>query len=260
MNNNSNSKNTDSNIDKNRRSYKSSNYSKKDSYNQSKNVGSGENKGGKTSNSNINNKASQSKTSTSNKNLNNKQNYSKRSPELNSNSTLGSYLQEARNSAGYSLNQVASATKLNIHYIEAIERDDYKNAPPLVYVKAYIKKLCQFYNIDGKEALSLFNPGEDNQSNIAPEIYEKLEQNKQVNQEEERKILFFVKIILGSIIAIIAIIFIYFYFSSDNGTSSEKSNMKNKKQSDLPQKTEKLITPKSIELTKLSIPNKKEEN
>jgi hypothetical protein len=167
--------------------------------------------------------------------------------------SLGIYLQEARVKAGYSLNQVAMITKLNIHYIEALERDDFKNTPPLIYVKAYIKKLSSLYKIDTAQALNLLNPTKNNDKKLSDSIFQDLQETKQTNKKDEEKIKIISKI---SVVIFVIIIFmgcvsgLFFWLSGSKATekaltASEKAIMiKN---------MEKLIAPQSIVLTELPV-------
>ena len=170
--------------------------------------------------------------------------------------TLGPYLQEARVKAGYSIHQVAMVTKLNTHYIEALERDDYKHTPPFIYMKAYAKKLCSVYNIDEEKALSLLKPLDNAEANVTDTIIQDLHETKQTNKEDEKKIKFIAKItiIAFSLIFILCIILGLCFWPSDSSTANKPLTAKEKAQT--AKNMEKLITPQSISLTKLPIKQK----
>ena len=168
--------------------------------------------------------------------------------------SLGPYLQEARVKAGYSISQVAMATKLNIHYIEALERDDYKHTPPYIYMKAYVKKLCSVYSIDEEKALSLLKPLDSAEANVPDTLMQDLHQTKQTNKEDEKKIKFIAKItlIVFSIVIVLCIILGFcFWPSEDTGAANKPLTSVEKAQT--AKNMEQLIAPQSISLTKLPI-------
>ncbi len=174
--------------------------------------------------------------------------------------SLGIYLQEARVKSGYSMSQVAMTTKLNLHYIEALERDDFKNTPPLIYVKAYVKKLSSLYEIDVAKALSLLKSSDNNKNKIVSEsILQDLQETKQANKKDEDKIKAILKIsaIVFSIIVFLGVISgLFFWFSGDDSDVSEKSLTASEKAT-MVKNMEKLIVPQSISLTELPFKPKK---
>lgn len=67
--------------------------------------------------------------------------------------TLGEKLREAREERGISLTEVAEQTRISPHYIESIERDDYKPLPGGIFNKGFIKSFAKYVGIDEQEAL-----------------------------------------------------------------------------------------------------------
>lgn len=63
------------------------------------------------------------------------------------NGGFGNYLRELRKRSGMDIDALAAATKIRSTYLEAIEREDYDDLPPIVYVLAYVKSLCGFYQL-----------------------------------------------------------------------------------------------------------------
>jgi len=102
----------------------------------------------------------------------------------------GQLLQEARVRCDLSIEQVALATKIKLHFLEALERDDAEHLPPEVYVKAYVRRLCHHYGLDENEvlALAVAPPPKAVDKSIPQEILQHIEEGKQVNPQEERKI------------------------------------------------------------------------
>ena len=61
--------------------------------------------------------------------------------------TYGALLRDLREQRKLSFQALEEATKIAPHYLEALEHEDLKSLPPLVYVIAYIRTLCRFYGI-----------------------------------------------------------------------------------------------------------------
>ena len=172
-------------------------------------------------------------------------------------SSLGPYLQEARVKAGYSISQVAITTKLNIHYIEALERDDYKHTPPYIYVKAYVKKLSSVYNIDEKKALSLLKPFGGADKAIPDALMQDLQETKQTNKADEEKIKLISKIITisSALVIILALLVGFFVWLGSDSTPSKPLTAIEKVET--AKNMEQLIAPQSILLTRLPIEQQK---
>jgi hypothetical protein len=104
--------------------------------------------------------------------------------------TRGQLLQEARVRCDLSLDQVAIATKIKRQFLESIERDDAEHLPPEVYVKAYVRRLCHHYGLDEEQvfALAVAQPAKHPEKTIPNEILQHIEEGKQVNPAEEKKI------------------------------------------------------------------------
>ncbi len=171
--------------------------------------------------------------------------------------SLGNCLKEARAKLGYSMNQVALETKINIHYLEAIERDDFKNTPPFIYVKAYVKKLCLLYKLDVDSTLALLKPFGDDR-HVSDVILHELEESRQVNLNHEKKVLFYVKLIGGIIIAVIVVLIILssIYFLKDKSGIIDKP-LGHEQVVSLQKNMEKLINIKPLSPTQLPMPDSK---
>jgi len=59
----------------------------------------------------------------------------------------GEFLREMRERRGLDYAALENATKILPRYLEALEKEDLKSLPPVVYVIAYIRTLCRFYGI-----------------------------------------------------------------------------------------------------------------
>ncbi len=67
--------------------------------------------------------------------------------------TLGEKLREAREERGISLTEVAEQTRISPHYIQSIERDDYKPLPGGIFNKGFIKSFAKYVGVNEQEAL-----------------------------------------------------------------------------------------------------------
>ena len=63
-------------------------------------------------------------------------------------SSPGRMLREAREAAGLSLQEVANAMYMTVHYVKALERDDYAKLPGLTFVKGYCKAYARYLQMD----------------------------------------------------------------------------------------------------------------
>lgn len=66
---------------------------------------------------------------------------------------LGSYLRDEREKRGLSIEQVASATKINIKLLHALEDDQYSQLPALPFLKGFIASYCKILNLSADQLL-----------------------------------------------------------------------------------------------------------
>ncbi len=80
-------------------------------------------------------------------------------------SSLGEMLRQARETAGYSINDVANITKIRDVYIAKLEKEELTGLPPEVYTKGFLKNMSKLYQIDGNSVvdayLALFQTAEN---------------------------------------------------------------------------------------------------
>lgn len=62
--------------------------------------------------------------------------------------SIGDHLRQARVARGESLESVERATGVTRKYIEAIETDEFKKLPDLVYAKNFVRALAKHYGLD----------------------------------------------------------------------------------------------------------------
>jgi len=70
--------------------------------------------------------------------------------------SLGKFLTEARNRAGYTAEQVASGTHIPAHYIKAIETDDYGLISDQLYLLPFLRRYATFIGLDPEDVASRF--------------------------------------------------------------------------------------------------------
>lgn len=119
--------------------------------------------------------------------------------KLDADTSIGRLLHEARLGCGLSIAEVEAETKICSAYIESLEHDDFKELPPSVYVRAYIRSLCGLYDIgsdireDIQRGIKMGIEGI-----VSEEILQHLEKDKHVNVEDEQKVRRIFHIIISS--------------------------------------------------------------
>ena len=69
--------------------------------------------------------------------------------------TVGEYLRAQRKTSGVSLEQIASATRINVSQLRAIEEDDFSNLPGGVFTISFVKQYARAIGADEAEAVNL---------------------------------------------------------------------------------------------------------
>jgi cytoskeleton protein RodZ len=68
-------------------------------------------------------------------------------------SGVGAYLREARERAGISVRAVATATKISVPTLEALERDDVSRLPGGIFVRSFVRAYAREVGLDPDEAV-----------------------------------------------------------------------------------------------------------
>jgi cytoskeletal protein RodZ len=71
-------------------------------------------------------------------------------------SGVGAYLREARERAGISVRAIATATKISVPTLEALERDDVARLPGGIFVRAFVRAYAREVGLDPEEAVRRF--------------------------------------------------------------------------------------------------------
>lgn len=111
-------------------------------------------------------------------------------------------LKAARSSSGLSLDDVEKATQIRTHYVQALENADYDALPRPVYVLAYLRKLCELYDISEDEENQLVRPWRD----IHCELPENLTASVQQDSEDSHgKVLHQIEVAILAVGALIVV-------------------------------------------------------
>lgn len=65
--------------------------------------------------------------------------------------TIGEFLKRVRETCGYSLEDLAGITKINLRYLEAIERDDFAKIPGETFCHGFIRSYAKCIDISDEE-------------------------------------------------------------------------------------------------------------
>lgn len=71
--------------------------------------------------------------------------------------TLGTYLVEAREKLGIDLYDAAQQTRISIHYLKALEQEDFSRLPGEVFVKGFLRNYARFLNLPESEVLHRYS-------------------------------------------------------------------------------------------------------
>ncbi len=86
-----------------------------------------------------------------------------------SDESLGGYLRKEREARGFSLEQVASATKVGIRQLHCLENDQFDELPAKPFTRGFVTSYCRFVGIDSKEVLVRFSKFIDEKSEERPD-------------------------------------------------------------------------------------------
>lgn len=119
--------------------------------------------------------------------------------------TMGNLLSEARSIAGYSIETVSQETHIRHDFIEALEADHADVLPNYVFLRAYVRALLKFYNLDSastariEELMEAYQPEQD----VPEKLVEDIGRGGQISETETRRIK--MVLIYGSIILLLLI-------------------------------------------------------
>ena len=101
---------------------------------------------------------------------------------------LGATLVALRDKSGLDLEEVAKRTCIKMHYLEALEKDDFDGMPQTVYVLAYVKKLCGLYGLGREETDELVAELREHLAYEIPEDIDKSVICRERDEDTRRKV------------------------------------------------------------------------
>jgi len=78
-------------------------------------------------------------------------------------SSFGETLKRERELRQISLREIAEATKINLRYLDALERDDFRHLPGGVFNKGFVRAYAQFIGIDPESMVTAYLEEENRQ-------------------------------------------------------------------------------------------------
>jgi cytoskeletal protein RodZ len=70
--------------------------------------------------------------------------------------TIGEQLRLAREGRGIPLREISDQTRISMHYLEAIESNDYKRLPGGIFNRSFVKAYARYVGYDEKEAVEAY--------------------------------------------------------------------------------------------------------
>jgi cytoskeletal protein RodZ len=67
--------------------------------------------------------------------------------------TIGEQLRLAREDRGIPLREISDHTRISMHYLEAIETNDYKRLPGGIFNRSFVKAYAKYVGYDEKDAI-----------------------------------------------------------------------------------------------------------
>jgi cytoskeletal protein RodZ len=67
--------------------------------------------------------------------------------------TIGEQLRLAREGRGIPLREISDQTRISMHYLEAIEADDFKRLPGGIFNRSFVKAYARYVGYDEKQAV-----------------------------------------------------------------------------------------------------------
>lgn len=93
--------------------------------------------------------------------------------------TIGELLRLAREERHIPLREVSDQTRISIHYLEAIEANEFKRLPGGIFNRSFVKAYARYVGVDEKEAVDGYssfmrdsgNPTEESTSHYHSKVY-----------------------------------------------------------------------------------------
>src|ERR1700704_3233576 len=70
--------------------------------------------------------------------------------------TIGEQLRLAREGRGIPLREISDQTRISMHYLEAIESNDFRRLPGGIFNRSFVKAYARYVGYDEKEAVEAY--------------------------------------------------------------------------------------------------------
>lgn len=84
------------------------------------------------------------------------------------NLSLGQFLRHEREKKGMTIEQVASATKINVRLLHALEEDQYQGLPAKPFIRGFVTSYSRFVGLDPREVITQFTTYIDHRAQDRP--------------------------------------------------------------------------------------------
>ena len=71
--------------------------------------------------------------------------------------SLGEFLRHEREKRGFTVEQVASATKISLRLLHSLENDLYQELPAKPFIRGFVIAYCRFLGVNPQEVLTRFS-------------------------------------------------------------------------------------------------------
>lgn len=95
--------------------------------------------------------------------------------------TLGEKLRSIRNERRISLGEVSRSTRIQMKYLESLEAGEYEKLPADVYVKGFLRGYAEFFGIDEKNLIRLYEKEKGIKINLERPNEDKIAKRETIN-------------------------------------------------------------------------------
>ncbi|MCC6545081.1 MAG: helix-turn-helix domain-containing protein [Nitrospirae bacterium] len=137
---------------------------------------------------------------------------------------IGEYLKRVRETCGYSLEDVAGITKINLRYLEAIERDDFARIPGETFCLGFIRSYAKCIGINEEEISSRIRENSKTEPPQPAHTQDKDDKKirRAVNKQGKARII--LPAVFG--VLLVALLFILYSGGRDNETIRNSKEIK----------------------------------
>jgi len=137
-------------------------------------------------------------------------------------SNFGEELKRERELRSISLREVAESTKINIRYLEAMERNDFSQLPGGVFNKGFVRAVSQFIGVDEEAMINAYlleqQSGDNGSGELDGEAMRGDFGERFTQEPPQDKRPWLVIGIVATVIILLALTFYWIYFRNASGT------------------------------------------